>query len=146
MKFAVSKYQVPPNLCLFDANSKDDRKKFNDVIGIYAIVYKNQIIYVCRSRQIGKRIAAHMSQTALERILKRKEKYDNTKGDKYPQCFGFQIEFYKFIQTHRNNIKFCILKECAIEQLNHKEELFINKYHPKFNYAGNVSHFVPIKH
>ena len=56
------------------------------------------------------------------------------------------IEFYKFIQTHRNNIKFCILKECAIEQLNHKEELFINKYHPKFNYAGNVSHFVPIKH
>ena len=26
------------------------------------------------------------------------------------------------------------------------EYVLINKYHPKFNYAGNVSHFVPIKH
>ncbi len=77
------------------ANSKDDRKLFNEVCGIYAFCYNSEIIYIGQSRHIGKRIYAHMSETKLERTIKLQERYEN---NGIIGCYKYAIKLYKFIK------------------------------------------------
>ena len=122
------------------ANSKDDRKLFNEVCGIYAFCYNSEIIYIGQSRHIGKRIYAHMSETKLERTIKLQERYEN---NGIIGCYKYAIKLYEFIKKNRENIMFCIICKCNEDELNDLEEYYIRKYKPRFNDAGVHSDFHP---
>ena len=120
-------------LTLYSADSKINQKQFYTTSGIYAICYEEKIIYIGQSRQIGKRIASHMSKTKLERTIKLQQR---TIEEGRPINYQYAITLYQFIKENRKDIKFCILKECSQQFLNSEEEKFIKLYTPKFNYAG----------
>lgn len=122
------------------ADKSEDRKMFYHTPGIYALCFEKEIIYIGQSHEIGKRIASHMSKTKLERTIQLQEK---TKNSEHPVNYQYAIALYTFIQNNRENIKFCILKECPKNLLNSQEEKFIAKYQPKFNYAGVQKPFIP---
>lgn len=128
------------NYSQYCANSKDDRKLFNEVCGIYAFCYNSEIIYIGQSRHIGKRIYAHMSETKLERTIKLQERYEN---NGISGCYKYAIKLYEFIKKNRENIMFCILCKCNEDKLNDVEEYYIRKYKPRFNDAGVHSDFHP---
>ena len=45
---------------LFKASSKEQRRQFKQVSGIYGLVYDDQVIYIGQSIDIGRRIGDHM--------------------------------------------------------------------------------------
>lgn len=59
---------------------------------------KKKIIYIGQSRQIGKRIANHMSKTKLERTIKLQQR---TIEEGRPINYQYAIKLYQFIKENR---------------------------------------------
>ena len=124
--------------------------KFNDaracipylnVSGVYAFIYNNEVIYVGQSKNVGDRIKHHYSTDVCIRKIE-KEMLKDTKGI-YREAREFRINFYKFLKENINDINFIVLP-VEIGKLNQEEELYINKYKPKYNWAGVKDKYTPV--
>lgn len=109
---------------MYKLNNKEDRKLFNDVSGVYALVYDNQAIYVGQSIKVGKRLSTHSHPEARIRDIRKHIISHNKK-----------LDMYLFIQSHMDDIYFVVI-ECPIEELNKLEEEKIMKHQPRYNTLG----------
>ena len=106
-----------------------DMMFFNRMSGIYALWYKDEIIYIGQSRNIGSRLFTHSkSGEAFSDTLKLIFQEDGT----HNRCKA--LAMYHFISMHHEDIKFSVLE--LTEDLNNREEFFISKYLPRYNYIG----------
>lgn len=101
--------------------------KYNKVKGIYALIYKDEIIYIGQSKSIGDRLKDHRStkpQEIVKKIIREQGQCNRCKS----------LAMYDFIQNNIDEINFAVLKET--DELNYYEEYYITKYKPKYNYRG----------
>ena len=88
-------------------------KEYKKISGIYGLIYENEIIYIGQSTNLEHRIKKHMKETNIREVLcqinKEKGSINRTK----------QLALYMFIDQHREEIDFLILKET--DQLNYYE-------------------------
>ena len=92
------------------------------MIGIYKITNKiNNHCYVGQSRNIDKRWKNHI--------------YHDTNKNEYPLYRAFK-------KYGLDNFNFEILEECLVEELNKKEQYYINKYQPEYNQTIGIEYQV----
>lgn len=107
--------------------------------GIYALLYKGEIIYIGQSQDIRKRLKRHYSVAALQDVKRKIQ----TEGDRpYRQN---ELRRYTFIQDHFYDVYWTILTQCSREELNKWEQYWIEKERPQFNWSGVVSNYIPVK-
>ena len=111
---------------LYRLCDKTKREELEEICGIYAILYNNEVIYVRQSINIRSRLASHTSKARIDEYAKRDQHNKNTQ---------LKLEFYTLIQKHMDEIQFLYVP-CDKKELNKYEEYYINKYRPKYNYAG----------
>ena len=111
---------------LYKLCDKTKREELEEVCGIYAILYNNEVIYVGQSINIRSRLASHTSKAKINQYAKRDQNDKNTQ---------LKLEFYTLIQEHMDEIQFLYIP-CNKKELDKYEEYYINKYKPKYNYAG----------
>lgn len=102
------------------------RKELEEVCGIYAILYNNEVIYVGQSINIRSRLDSHTNKARINEYTKRDQHNKNTQ---------LKLEFYTLIQEHMDEIQFLYIP-CDKKELDKYEEYYINKYKPKYNYVG----------
>lgn len=104
-------------------------KFFDNVSGIYALIYNDEVIYVGQSRNIKKRLGAHHCyETNIKRAMKNYEK-DNR------ESYLNEKARYEFIRDHMKEIVFLVLP-VETDKLDEVEEVYIDKYKPRFNWHG----------
>lgn len=111
---------------LYKLCDKTKREELEEVCGIYAILYNDEVIYVGQSINIRSRLASHTNKARINEYAKRDQNNKNTQ---------LKLEFYTLIQEHMNEIQFLYIP-CDKKELDKYEEYYINKYKPKYNYAG----------
>lgn len=111
---------------LYRLCNETKRKELEEVCGIYAILYHNEVIYVGQSINIRSRLASHTSKARIDEYAKRDQHNKNTQ---------LKLEFYTLIQEHMDEIQFLYIP-CDKKELDKYEEYYINKYKPKYNYVG----------
>ena len=110
---------------------------YRGVSGIYAFLYEDNVIYIGQSKNVRSRLLGHHGiNSNINKVNKERAKYPvdsqlNT------------LEFYNFLRDHMQEIEFIALP-ADIEKLNELEEHYINKYKPRFNYAGVVGEYKPV--
>lgn len=108
--------------------TKENIKKYNKKAGIYALIHQDEIIYIGSSKDIGSRLRHHLSENALNNTLRMIYAEEGRSN----RCKA--LAMYHFISTHREEIQFNVLEET--NDLNEREEYYINQHKPKYNYAG----------
>ena len=111
---------------LYRLCDKTKREELEEVCGIYAILYNNEVIYVGQSINIRSRLDSHTNKARINEYAKRDQHNKNTQ---------LKLEFYTLIQEHMDEIQFLYIP-CDKKELNKYEEYYINKYKPKYNYVG----------
>ena len=111
---------------LYKLCDKTKREELEEVCGIYAILYNNEVIYVGQSINIRSRLDSHTNKARINEYTKRDQHNKNTQ---------LKLEFYTLIQEHMDEIQFLYIP-CDKKELNKYEEYYINKYKPKYNYVG----------
>ena len=111
---------------LYKLCDKTKREELEEVCGIYAILYNNEVIYVGQSINIRSRLDSHTNKARINEYAKRDQHNKNTQ---------LKLEFYTLIQEHMDEIQFLYIP-CDKKELNKYEEYYINKYKPKYNYVG----------
>lgn len=104
-----------------------DIKPFNDKQGIYALIHNGEIIYIGQSINLGNRLRTHRranTQTIISQIIQEEGKINRCKT----------LAMYYFINENIDDMYFTILEETI--NLNEREEYYITKHQPKFNYKG----------
>ena len=115
---------------------QDDIKEYKNKVGIYGLIYDNEVIYVGQSTNIAHRLTKHNSENALESTIKQVIKEDGRSN----RCKA--IAMYAFIKAHREDMQFVVFQEfeeCDADlktKLNAAEEHFITLFKPKYNYIG----------
>lgn len=117
---------------IFSLNDKNDVHLFDKISGIYGLLYENEIIYVGQSINIANRLKDHKRSSNINDIINRIIKEDGNCN----RCK--QLAMYYFLDEHKKEIEFVLLKECKIEELNYYEEKYITKFKPRFNYKGVI--------
>lgn len=112
---------------LYDLNNKNT-KVFNNKSGIYALIYDNEVIYIGQSINLKDRLNRHGRKSKVNETIKKIEKEEGKVNR------SKQLAMYLFIDKHRENIQFAILKET--NDLNKYEKHYIELFTPKFNYKG----------
>ena len=105
----------------------DNINKFSKVKGIYALIYRNTIIYIGQSKSIADRLKTHRAkkpQDIIKQIIKEEGKCNRCKS----------LAMYNFIQNNIEEMNFAVLQET--DQLNYYEKYYITKFKPKYNYRG----------
>lgn len=111
--------------------------RYRGVSGIYAFLFEDNVIYVGQSKNMRERLLKHHSINGnINKVNKDRERYPvdsqlNT------------LAFYNFLKEHIQEIEFIALP-VEIDKLNEVEEHYINKYKPRFNYAGVVAEYKPV--
>lgn len=119
--------------------TKEEIKKFKNKSGIYALAYEGEIFYIGQSVNLGERLSRHRSENAFEQTIK-----DIIRDDgKTNRCKA--LAMYNFINEHREDIYFMILKEIPREELNTAEEHYITYYKPRYNYKGVDVPYTPAR-
>ena len=98
------------------------------ISGIYALTYEDEIIYIGQSTNICNRVKSHMKDTNVNDTIAKIYKEDG----KVNRCK--QLAMYHFIDKHKEDIGFKILKET--DELNKYEKELIEQYKPRYNYKG----------
>ena len=111
---------------LYRLCDKTKREELEEVCGIYAILYNNEVIYVGQSINIRSRLDSHTNKARINEYAKRDQHNKNTQ---------LKLEFYTLIQEHMDEIQFLYIP-CDKKELDKYEEYYINKYKPKYNYIG----------
>ena len=111
---------------LYKLCDKTKREELEEVSGIYAILYNNEVIYVGQSINIRSRLDSHTNKARINEYAKRDQHNKNTQ---------LKLEFYTLIQEHMDEIQFLYVP-CDKKELDKYEEYYINKYKPKYNYVG----------
>lgn len=111
---------------LYKLCDKTKREELEEVCGIYAILYNNEVIYVGQSINIRSRLDSHTNKARINEYAKRDQHNKNTQ---------LKLEFYTLIQEHMDEIQFLYIP-CDKKELDKYEEYYINKYKPKYNYVG----------
>ena len=111
---------------LYKLCDKTKREELEEVCGIYAILYNNEVIYVGQSINIRSRLDSHTNKARINEYAKRDQHNKNTQ---------LKLEFYTLIQEHMDEIQFLYIP-CDKKELDKYEEYYINKYKPKYNYIG----------
>ena len=111
---------------LYRLCDKTKREELEEVCGIYAILYNNEVIYVGQSINIRSRLDSHTNKARINEYIKRDQHNKNTQ---------LKLEFYTLIQEHMDEIQFLYIP-CDKKELDKYEEYYINKYKPKYNYIG----------
>ena len=111
---------------LYRLCDKTKREELEEVCGIYAILYNNEVIYVGQSINIRSRLDSHTNKAKINEYAKRDQHNKNTQ---------LKLEFYTLIQEHMDEIQFLYIP-CDKKELDKYEEYYINKYKPKYNYVG----------
>lgn len=111
---------------LYRLCDKTKREELEEVCGIYAILYNNEVIYVGQSINIRSRLDSHTNKARINEYAKRDQHNKNTQ---------LKLEFYTLIQEHMDEIQFLYIP-CDKKELDKYEEYYINKYKPKYNYVG----------
>lgn len=118
------------NVELYSFADTKEYKRFNRMSGIYALVYKNEIIYVGQSCNVRQRLISHHGyRSVLRGLYKRKQPYSDSTQ--------FRINFYTFIKENMKDIQFLAIPVEPIDLIK-TEKHYIEKYKPRFNYAGVV--------
>ena len=94
---------------LYRLCDKAKRKELEEVCGIYAILYNNEVIYVGQSINIRSRLASHTSKAKINQYAKRDQNDKNTQ---------LKLEFYTLIQEHMDEIQFLYIPCNKKEQKN----------------------------
>ena len=105
-----------------------EMKPFGGVSGIYAIGYQDEIFYIGQSVDIKVRLQKHRREKAFDDTLKEILITDG----RVNKCKA--LAMYNFINEHREDIYFIILEETT--ELNEREQYYIEKYRPRYNYKG----------
>ena len=105
-----------------------EMKPFGGISGIYAIGYQDEIFYIGQSIDIKARLQKHRREKAFEDILSLIFK----ENGRVNRCK--ELAMYNFINEHREDIYFIILEETT--ELNGREQYYIEKYKPRYNYKG----------
>ena len=108
---------------LYKLCDKTKREELEEVCGIYAILYNNEVIYVGQSINIRSRLDSHTNKARINEYAKRDQHNKNTQ---------LKLEFYTLIQEHMDEIQFLYIP-CDKKELDKYEEYYINKYKPKYN-------------
>ena len=111
---------------LYKLCDKTKREELEEVCGIYAILYNNEVIYVGQSINIRSRLDSHTNKARINEYAKRDQHNKNTQ---------LKLEFYTLIQEHMNEIQFLYIP-CDKKELDKYEEYYSNKYKPKYNQVG----------
>ena len=111
---------------LYRLCDKTKREELEEVCGIYAILYNNEVIYVGQSINIRSRLDSHTNKARINEYAKRDQHNKNTQ---------LKLEFYTLIQENMDEIQFLYIP-CDKKELDKYEEYYINKYKPKYNYIG----------
>lgn len=108
--------------------NKEDISLFKNKSGIYGLIYDGEVIYVGQSKNLKDRLSTHnrttQIQNTIKAIIREEGKINRTK----------QLAMYYFIDEHREEMQFIILKET--DELNKYEEHYISLFQPKYNYKG----------
>lgn len=116
---------------LYDFN-KEEIKQFNKISGIYAIIHNNKVLYVGKSTNLGDRLRHHRSENALQNTINEIVRDIEKSGYCGNRCKA--IAMYVYIDKHREEMEFSILKET--EDLDYWEEHYITLFKPRYNYKG----------
>lgn len=108
---------VPMNMMLFE-----------NKMGIYCLIYDNEIVYIGQSINIGRRLREHKNKNAIKKtiqhIIREKGQINRYK----------ELALYSCIEDNYNDFYFAVLK--LTDELIKYEKYYIEKYQPKFNYQG----------
>lgn len=119
------------NLEKFRLNSVKNRNYFKDVCGIYALLYEGEVIYIGKSKNIADRLRRHNAIFAVDSILNTIKK-ENGRCDR-----SKELALHTLIDEHRNDIYFCLVGTCAIDELEEYKQEYIGRYNPIFNSKRN---------
>ena len=93
------------------------------IVGIYAIQYQKEIIYIGQSTNVLCRWKQHNYNV------------DKTLLGEVKSLTRYAQQKYNFLATKRpEDVDFIILQQCAIEELDKLEFYYIQKYKPRFNF------------
>lgn len=110
-------------------NNTDNFHKFDEVSGIYALLYKDEVLYVGQSVNVGKRLFQHHAMKA--QINTNLKMYNNSRSASAHN----RLHFYMFLLNNKHNIYFIVLPT-GKDKLDEIEEHYITKYKPQYNWAG----------
>lgn len=98
------------------------------IIGIYAIMYKDQIIYIGQSNDVEHRVQQHFRiRQNIEKLYKNEKWYD---------YMTLSLKKNIFIYQNIDDITWKVLRECSLDDLNFYENYYIKMYKPVFNWEG----------
>ena len=107
------------------------------ISGIYAILYRGQIIYIGQSENIYNRIKQHFKLT--QNVKKLVEQQD--KNGYLKDWEQLSLKKNLFIAEFSDDISWEILELCEVDDLDLNEKYWIEKYKPIFNYEGVVTEY-----
>ena len=113
---------------LHNFNDTKSYKQFEYITGVYALIYKGEVIYVGQSCNIRARLLSHHAYKARLNWLR---------NQSTSEARQLSTSFYTFIKDNLLDIQFLAISVEPLE-LNKTEEHYITKYKPRFNYAGVV--------
>lgn len=87
--------------------------------GIYGIKIDDVLVYIGQSRNMRDRIAAHIEHIEDQGTTKESQNF------KYVQ--------FRKAKEHNKTISFFVIDYCSIDELKHKEAVYINQFLPPFN-------------
>lgn len=103
--------------------------------GIYALTYKNTIIYIGQAKNIEDRLEQHFNTDTQIRTILAKQQIEGF-GTPYDLYTYKTLSLYCFITANYNDIGITCLLDCPIEELNQWEEALIKLHKPKYNWGG----------
>ena len=109
-------------------------KEYEGISGIYAFIYHDEVIYVGQTNNLRRRLLQHHAFNSQRARYAGKD----DERDK------LRYEFYSLLEEQNSDVYFLVLP-AKIEELNDLEGYYIEKYKPKYNYAGTIAKYVPLK-
>lgn len=111
--------------------------------GIYFIKDKDEIIYIGQSVNIKSRVQHHLNYKSClkgidNKLITEKEYLDEHLIARAGRLFSKLL--YYHIQDHFEDINVEV-EYCNKEELDEKEEFYIKKFKPIYNWAGIVSNY-----
>lgn len=108
--------------------------QYDGVSGIYAILYKEQVLYVGQSVNVCRRLFSHHSMRG--NIKRNLAEYNATKN----ACAHNRVDFYRFLLDNKPFIYFIVLPTPQ-DKLDAVEQHYITKYKPQYNWTGVRTEF-----
>lgn len=101
------------------------------------MIYDDNVIYIGQSKNMRNRILTHFSKNTYNHYIEQEQRNPI-------EANHVIAERYRVFQQYKDQINLICIP-MPIEKLNETEEYYINKYQPKYNWAGVRTKYTGVK-